>query len=108
MGVFLITAAAGSVAVIRVFEGEPDHLIPSVSEELLENNMFTVAGRMIGHSFLHGGPSLPGLSPAIIHVLFGGSPETAPVTIRDCPDLDIREMVEKVSRNKTPADLTHA
>lgn len=88
------------MAAIRVFEGEPDHLIPSVSEELLENNMFTIAGRMIGHSFLHNGPRFPGLSPAIIHVLVGGSPETAPVTIRDCPDLDIREIIEKVSRNK--------
>lgn len=106
--------AAGSMAINRVFEGEPDHLIPSVSEELLDNNMFTVAGRMIGHSFLHNGPSFPGLSPAIIHVLFGGSPETAPVTIRDCPDLDIREIVEKVSRDKkrrppffTSAELKH-
>lgn len=88
------------MGVIRVFEGEPDHLIPSVSEELLEKNMFTIAGRMVGHSFLHNGPRFPGLSSAIIHVLFGGPPETAPVTIRDCPDLDIREIVEKVSRNK--------
>lgn len=85
------------MAVNRVFEGEPDHLIPSVSEELLENNMFTMAGRMIGHTFLHNGPSFPGLSPAIIHILFGGSPETAPVTLRDCPDCDLREIVEKVS-----------
>lgn len=88
--------AAGGVAVTRLFEGEPDHLIPSVSEELLENNLFVMAGRMIGHSFMHNGPSFPGLSPAIVHVLFGGLLETAPVTIRDCPDLDIREIVEKV------------
>ncbi|TWW56703.1 hypothetical protein D4764_08G0006900, partial [Takifugu flavidus] len=89
-------ALKGGVAVTRIFEGESDHLIPSVSEELLENNMFAMAGRMIGHSFLHNGPSFPGLSPAIVHVLFGGSLETAPVTIRDCPDLDIREIVEKL------------
>lgn len=92
--------AAGSAA-IRLFEGEPDHLIPSVSEELLENDMFTVVGRMIGHSFLHGGPSFPGLSPAIIHTLFGGSLENAPVTIQDCPDLDIRETLKMVKvKNK--------
>lgn len=94
------------MAVTRVFEGEPDHLIPSVSEELLENNMFAMAGRMIGHSFLHNGPSFPGLSPAIVHVLFGGSLETAPVTIRDCPDLDIREIVEKVRAGKLAAAST--
>ncbi|XP_044207596.1 G2/M phase-specific E3 ubiquitin-protein ligase-like [Thunnus albacares] len=84
----------GSAAITKIFEGEPDHLIPSVSDELLDNNMFTVAGRMIGHSFLHCGPSFPGLSPAIIHNLFEGSLETTPVTIQDCPDLDIRDAVK--------------
>lgn len=98
-----VITAAGGVAINRVFEGEPDHLIPSVSKELLENNMFTMAGRMIGHSFLHNGPSFPGLSQAIIHVLFGGSLDTAPVTIRDCPDLDVREIVEKVSMKNNPS-----
>ncbi|XP_033485691.2 G2/M phase-specific E3 ubiquitin-protein ligase-like [Epinephelus lanceolatus] len=83
-----------NAAITKVFEGEPDHLVPSVSESLLDNNMFAVAGRMIGHSFLHHGPSFPGLSPAIIHILFGGSLETTPVTIRDCPDLDVRDAVK--------------
>lgn len=59
--------------------------------------MFTVAGRMIGHSFLHHGPSFPGLSPAIIHILFGGSLETTPLTIQDCPDLDVRDTVKMVN-----------
>ncbi|KAI3357702.1 hypothetical protein L3Q82_016107 [Scortum barcoo] len=85
---------SGSEAITKLFEGEPDHLVPSVSDELLDNDMFTVAGRMIGHSFLQGGPSFPGLSPAIIHILFGGSLETSPVTIRDCPDLDIRDTMK--------------
>lgn len=58
--------------------------------------MFLVAGRMIGHSFLHGGPRLSGLSPAVIHVLLGGSPETATITLEDCPDLDIRETISTV------------
>ncbi|XP_078111200.1 uncharacterized protein LOC144520942 [Sander vitreus] len=63
----------GSAAITKIFEGEPDHLIPSLLDELLDNNMFTVAGRMIGHSFLHNGPRFPGLSPAIIHILLGES-----------------------------------
>ncbi|TMS16394.1 hypothetical protein E3U43_013687 [Larimichthys crocea] len=50
----------GNVAINKIFEGEPDHLIPSVLDELLDNDMFTVAGRMIGHSFLYRGPSFPG------------------------------------------------
>uniref|UniRef100_UPI0037E8F1A3 G2/M phase-specific E3 ubiquitin-protein ligase-like n=1 Tax=Semicossyphus pulcher TaxID=241346 RepID=UPI0037E8F1A3 len=77
-----------------LFEGEKDHLIPSTSHFLLESDFFVVAGRMIGHSFLHGGPSLGGLSPAILHVLFGGSPEEATIDIKDCADLDIRETIK--------------
>ena len=79
-----------------LFEGEPGHLVPSASHFLVESDMFMVAGRMIGHSFLHGGPCLQGLSPAVIHVLLGGSPDTATVTLEDCPDLDIRETIRLV------------
>ncbi|XP_035984962.1 uncharacterized protein LOC118558609 [Fundulus heteroclitus] len=63
-----------------LFEGEPDHLIPSTSKSLLESDFFVVAGRIIGHSFLNGGPRLVGLSPVIMHVMFGGDPETATIT----------------------------
>ncbi|XP_034084971.1 uncharacterized protein LOC117554629 [Gymnodraco acuticeps] len=77
-----------------LFEGEQDHLIPSTSHLLLESDFFVVAGRMIGHSFLHDGPCLGGLSPAVLHVLFGGSPEEATIDIRDCVDLDIRETIK--------------
>ncbi|CAB1437079.1 unnamed protein product [Pleuronectes platessa] len=77
-----------------LFEGEKDHLLPSTSLILLESDLFVVAGRMIGHSFLHDGPCLSGLSPAILHVLFGGSPEEATIDIKDCADLDIRETIK--------------
>ncbi|XP_059215999.1 uncharacterized protein LOC131993938 [Centropristis striata] len=77
-----------------LFEGEQDHRIPSTSHILLESDFFVVAGRMIGHSFLHDGPCLGGLSPAILHVLFGGSPEEATIDILDCADLDIREKIK--------------
>lgn len=87
----------GGMTITKLFEGEPDHLIPSISQVLLEKDMFTVAGRMIGHSFLHQGPSLPGLSPAIIHVLFGGSEETCPITVADCPDTDLRDIVSMLN-----------
>ncbi|KAF3841724.1 hypothetical protein F7725_023675 [Dissostichus mawsoni] len=72
-----------------LFEGEQDHLIPSTSQLLLESDFFVVAGRMIGHSFLHDGPCLGGLSPAILHVLF-----EATIAIKDCVDLDIRETIK--------------
>ncbi|XP_030225210.1 uncharacterized protein LOC115553220 isoform X1 [Gadus morhua] len=83
----------------KVFEGETDHLVPSTSEALVSSEVFTVAGRMVGHSFLHGGPSLPGISPAVLHVLFGGSPESAPVTLEDCPDMEIRDSITLLDSN---------
>ncbi|XP_076839853.1 uncharacterized protein LOC143484809 isoform X2 [Brachyhypopomus gauderio] len=79
-----------------LFEGEPGHLVPLSSQFLIEGDMFLVAGRMLGHSFLHGGPRLPGLSRAIVRVLRGDSPETATVQIEDCPDHDIREIIKLV------------
>lgn len=51
---------------------------------------------MIGHSFLHGGPLLPGISPAIIHVLVGGAIETAEIHLKDCPDLNQRHTIQLV------------
>ncbi|XP_059195012.1 G2/M phase-specific E3 ubiquitin-protein ligase-like [Centropristis striata] len=91
----------GNANVTRLFEGEPGHLVPSASHFLVESDMFMVAGRMVGHSFLHGGPCLSGLSPAIVHVLLGGSPETATVTLEDCPDLDIRETIRLLEGEST-------
>lgn len=93
--VFLMCSTANS-NITRLFEGQPGHLVPSASHFHVESDMFMVAGRMVGHSFLHGGPCLLGLSPAVVHVLLGGSPETATVTLEDCPDLDIRETIELV------------
>ncbi|XP_076855207.1 uncharacterized protein LOC143510082 isoform X1 [Brachyhypopomus gauderio] len=49
---------------------------------------------MLGHSFLHDGPCVTGLSSAIIHVLFNGDPEMATIVTEDCPDLHIRSIIE--------------
>ncbi|XP_046906509.1 uncharacterized protein LOC124488078 [Hypomesus transpacificus] len=57
----------------------------------------------MGHSFLHNGPCLAGLSLAIIHVLFGGSPDTTTIQIEDCPDIDIRNTIQLLEGKK---DLT--
>ncbi|XP_076730217.1 uncharacterized protein LOC143416174 [Maylandia zebra] len=87
----------GNTDLTRLFDGEPKHLTPSTSQTLLESDMFLVAGRIMGHSFIHGGPCVSGISPAIIHVLFGGSPETATVQIEDCPDIDFVSNLRTVS-----------
>lgn len=63
------------------FEGEPGHLVPSASHFLVESNMFIAAERMIVYSSVHGGQCPSGLSPAVVHVLVSGSPETATVTL---------------------------
>ncbi|XP_039648983.1 uncharacterized protein LOC120554262 [Perca fluviatilis] len=88
-----------------LFEGQADHLIPSTSQVLVQSDLFKMAGRMIGHSFLHGGPPLTGVSPAILHVLLGGSRETATIMLEDVADIDIRETIELLER-KTSSELT--
>ena len=87
---------AGTADVTRLFEGEQGHLIPCTSQPLLDSDLFLMAGRIVGHSFIHGGPGLAGISPAIIHVLLGGSFETATLELEDCPDLDQREIMKLV------------
>ncbi|XP_056443361.1 uncharacterized protein LOC130380192 [Gadus chalcogrammus] len=76
-----------------LFEGQSDHLVPSSSKIFMQNDMFIMAGRMIGHAFLHSGPRLTGLSPAVLHVLAGGTPQTATITLEDINDIDVRETI---------------
>lgn len=56
-----------------------------------------MAGRILGQNVLHEGPRLCGLSPALIHVLFGGDEETAPLSLEDCPEIEVRGMIKVVS-----------
>ncbi|XP_051552131.1 uncharacterized protein LOC127439882 [Myxocyprinus asiaticus] len=79
--------------ITTLFEGEA-HLVPSSSRFLVESDLFVMAGKMLGHSFIHGGPSLSGLSPAFVHVLVGGNPDTATIQLNDIPDLDIRDTIQ--------------
>ncbi|XP_073721905.1 uncharacterized protein [Misgurnus anguillicaudatus] len=87
----------GNTGVTCLFEGEPDHLVPSSLQFLIESDLFLVAGRMLGHSFLHGGPCFAGLSRAFVHVLLQGSEDTATLQLEDCPDVDIRETIDLLS-----------
>ncbi|CAL8376043.1 unnamed protein product [Arctogadus glacialis] len=79
-----------------LFEGQSDHLVPSSSKIFMQNDMFIMAGRMIGHAFLHSGPRLTGLSPAVLHVLAGGTPQTATIALEDINDIDVRETIGPV------------
>lgn len=84
-----------------LFVGQPDHFIPSTSQVLTQNEMFVVAGRVIGHSFIHGGPRLTGLSPSILEVLLTDCAQTATVTLENVADIDIRETIKPVSNRKS-------
>ncbi|XP_063041169.1 uncharacterized protein LOC134436072 [Engraulis encrasicolus] len=90
---------------LLLFEGEEDHRTPTCRFDLIEDGLFIIAGRIMGHSFLHGGPSFTGLSPAIIHVILGGDPKTAPISVADCVDTEVREVLELLEGN---AILTEA
>ncbi|XP_042607988.1 uncharacterized protein LOC109082021 isoform X1 [Cyprinus carpio] len=90
----------GNADVTRLFEGQKDHLIPCASQPLIDSDLFLMAGRMVGHSFIHGGPGLPGISPAVVHVLLGGQLETATLVLEDCPDIDRRNTIQLLDGNR--------
>ncbi|XP_056114359.1 uncharacterized protein LOC130090778 [Rhinichthys klamathensis goyatoka] len=75
------------------FNGQEDHLVPSTSRLLLDSDLFRVIGRMIGHSFLHSGPLLNGLSHSFFNLLIGQKDEIAVVELEDCPDTDVTDIV---------------
>ncbi|XP_041854867.1 uncharacterized protein LOC121648670 [Melanotaenia boesemani] len=83
-----------------LFEGQQDHLIPCTSRILVDSDLFLVAGRMIGHSFLNDGPRLHGLSDAIVHMLLHANRDTVTVNLEDVPDLDIRTTIQILDGDK--------
>ena len=79
----------------QVFEGEEDHKLPIPNALLRNAGFYTSVGRMIAHSFLHGGPPLFGLSAAVVQFWCQNSINA--VTIDDVPDYDLREALKEVS-----------
>lgn len=79
-------------------EGEKDHRLPIHDQSLRLIGTFKAIGRMIGHSILHGGPGLTGLSPAAIHYLTtereGQQPP--PLAIEDIADIELRQLITEV------------
>lgn len=82
--------------VTLLFEGEDDHLLPSTSESIIDIDLFIVAGRIIGHSFLHGGPPLYGLSEAVVQMVVQGTADMSSMTVRDVADFDLRGTIKMV------------
>lgn len=70
--------------------------MPSTSRSLLDSDLFRIIGRMTGHSFINGGPSLTGLSPAMFGIITGQMNETVIIEPEDCPDTVVIEIVHLV------------
>ena len=90
------------------FEGQENHKIPVHDQALRCTGAFRAIGRIIGHSLLHGGPVLYGLSPAVMGywVLTANGKdddlmlESLPLSLNDIPDIDLRNYLTEV-RYKT-------
>lgn len=78
-----------------LFEGETDHKIPVPNVSLCNSGLYTSVGRMIAHSFLHGGPPLYGLSP-VVREFWTRESISETVTIKDIPDYDLRQALKEV------------
>ena len=81
-------------------EGEKDHLLPVHDQTLCLTGAFKSCGRIIGHSILHGGPGLYGLSPAAKHYTTCSKEENIEdelhITLLDVPDVDLRVLITEV------------
>ena len=84
---------------MHLFEGEEDHLVPIHCIESYDSFLFYYTGLMICHSVLHDGYPLVGLSEAVVAYIMTGSIDEAVqyLSFQDIPDLEVREVLEKVS-----------
>ncbi|TKS74054.1 G2/M phase-specific E3 ubiquitin-protein ligase [Collichthys lucidus] len=85
----------GNAGVTAIFEGQREHLVPNLCTAILESDLFAMAGRMVGHSSIHGGPSLSGLSPAVLDALTHGAKDivTSKLCLEDCPEIEVRDTI---------------
>ena len=83
---------------VLFFEGECDHLLPVHNQIVQQMGIFTCIGRIIGHSILHGGPGLHGLSPVAKHYWSHGdlTSNPPPMELQDIPDFNLREAIQEV------------
>ena len=84
------------------FEGKKDNRIPVHNQSLrdVKTGMFKTHGRILGHSLLHGGPGMYGISRAVKEYLASDvhsiDIQTLLVTIEDLPDIHLRNVLLEV------------
>ena len=83
---------------ILFFEGELDHLLPIHNQIWQQMGAYTAIGKIIGHSILHGGPGVYGLSPVAKHYWSQNdlAKNPPPIVLEDLPDLILRETIQEV------------
>ena len=56
-----------------------------------------MAGKLVAHSILHGGPGLVGLTPALVRYISTGSVSEVKelVTLENLYDIDLKKMIDK-------------
>lgn len=81
---------------LQLFTGEQGHYVPICNMNALSSGCLEMVGKLLAHSFLHGGAGLVGLAPAVVKYLTSGSVVDAQdlVTITDIPDVDIPTLLE--------------
>ena len=87
---------------IIYLEGQVDHKVPIHNPALRQTGTYRAIGRILGHSFLHDGPSLCGLAEPVKHYLtlkdandMSLNPPT--LLLEDLPDIDLRMLLEQVN-----------
>ena len=74
---------------------------------LRNTGSFRAVGRILAHSFLHGGPGIHGLSKAAVKHYFASekkqdlSSDPPPLGLQDLPDFDLRMLLKEVRTGST-------
>lgn len=87
----------GPGGAIKVFEGQPGHLVP-IHNYVLSGGLFILAGKMILHAILNDCSGVLGISPTVVSYVSTGSRNSAVeyITLEDIPDPDLREKLIQV------------
>ena len=87
---------------IIYFEGQVDQKVPIHNPALRQTGTYRAIGRILGHSFLHDGPSLCGLAEPVKHYLtlrdasdMSLNPPT--LLLEDLPDIDLQMLMKQVN-----------
>ena len=94
----LLKELVSPYAVLRLFEGNENNLLPMHNTDALCSSLFKVAGRMITSSIINGGPAFPCLAvPVYTYLVTGAVNEAVECsTADDIPDFEVREALKQV------------